>query len=37
MSKKIASGSDTIVIDLKVGKGAFMTNIKMLLNLLKQW
>lgn len=28
MSKKISSGSDTIVIDLKVGKGAFMKNIK---------
>ena len=28
MSKKIASGSDIIIIDLKVGKGAFMKNIK---------
>ncbi len=28
MSKKIASGSDVIIIDLKVGKGAFMKNIK---------
>ncbi len=28
MSKKIASGSDIIIIDLKVGEGAFMKNIK---------
>ncbi len=28
MSKKIASGSDIIIIDLKVGKGAFMKNVK---------
>ena len=28
MSKKIASGSDVIIIALKVGKGAFMKNIK---------
>ncbi len=28
MSKKIASGSDVIIIDLKVGAGAFMKNIK---------
>ncbi len=28
MSKKIACSSDNIVIDLKVGKGAFMKNIK---------
>ena len=28
MSKKIASGSDVIIIDLKVGKGAFMKNVK---------
>ena len=28
MSKKIASGSDIIIIDLKVGKGAFMKNMK---------
>ena len=28
MSKKIASGSNKIVIDLKVGKGAFIKNIK---------
>ena len=28
MSKKIASGSDVIIIDLKVGQGAFMKNIK---------
>ncbi len=28
MSKKIASGSDIIIIDLKVGTGAFMKNIK---------
>ncbi len=28
MSKKLASGSEKIVIDLKVGKGAFMKNIK---------
>lgn len=28
MSKKIASGANNIVIDLKVGKGAFMKNLK---------
>ena len=28
MSKKIASGSDVIIIDLKVGAGAFMKNVK---------
>ncbi len=28
MSKKIASGSDIIILDLKVGKGAFMKNLK---------
>ena len=33
MSKKLASGADKIVIDLKVGKGALMTTKKQEQNL----
>ena len=36
MSKKLASGSDAIILDVKVGSGAFMKNIDQAINLAEE-
>lgn len=37
MSKKIAAGADKILLDVAVGKGAFMKSLEEVSTFLKQW
>ena len=37
MSKKLASGADAIVLDVKTGSGAFMKNEADAVSLLRRW